>query len=227
MASSRCSRSSITRRSEREGAKLASGSAHRRREPFVSIQLRRTPFDWIDEGARPRIFWILTALVVGLSLVLGVLGEPLYSEAAPLGIVSLELARNAETAGEILRSWSVEARESALFLQGLDSLYLFAYPAWLGLGCTLVARRQGGALRRLGVAIAWLVLAAGLLDAVENYALAQILFHGASDGWTKLAWASACPKFGLIALAFLYLLPGGAWMALRGRLGTRGLPPDR
>ena len=71
MASSRCSRSSITRRSEREGAKLASGSAHRRREPFVFIQLRRTPFDWIDEGVQPRIFWILTALVVGLSLVLG------------------------------------------------------------------------------------------------------------------------------------------------------------
>jgi len=186
--------------------------------PMVSSTgMRASPFDWIDERLRPRVFWALTALVVGLSHGLGVLGMPLFSEAAPLGIVSFELAGNAEAAAEIMLSWSVEARDRALFIQGFDSLYLIAYPAWLGLGCTQVARRLGEGVGCFGLTLSWLVLLAGLFDVFENYALTKMLFDGASDGLARLAWACAYPKFGLVALAFLYMVAGGVWGALRNR----------
>jgi len=180
-------------------------------------RMRKSPFDWIEEEARPRVFWVLTALMVGLSHVLGVLSMPLYSEAAPLGIVSFELARSGETAAEIILSWSVEARDRALFILGFDFLYVFAYPAWLGLGCTQVARRLGGWAGRFGSKLVWLVLLAGFFDIFENYALIRMLFDGASDGLAQLAWACACPKFGIVALAFLYMTVGGVWVALRDR----------
>ena len=65
------------------------------------------------------------------------------------------------------------------------------------------------------------MLLAGLFDVFENYALTKMLFDGASDGLARLAWASACLKFGLVALAFLYMTAGGMWVALRDRGGAR------
>ncbi len=62
------------------------------------------------------------------------------------------------------------------------------------------------------------MLVAGALDALENLALIQILLSGASEGWARLAWACAGPKFALVLLAAAYLLLGIgalAWSRIR------------
>jgi hypothetical protein len=159
--------------------------------------------------------------LLALSLALGALGAPLVTPAAPLGIVSFELAGTAEAAQRILASWPPVARERALFVLGLDYLYLAVYPAWLSLAALLVARRHAGPPARLGEGLAWLVLAAAPLDALENAALARLVAGPLSDALARTAWACAWPKFALVALASLYLLgAGGALLARRFASGA-------
>ncbi len=58
------------------------------------------------------------------------------------------------------------------------------------------------------VLLSWLVLAAGVLDAIENYALIQMLLSGASDLWARISWWCATPKFILVGLGLLFALAG-------------------
>ena len=78
---------------------------------------------------------------------------------------------------------------------GLDYLYLGVYPAFISLACVWTARRIA---RRAGIALAWAVLLAAPLDAVENTALVWMLVHGPGDAAAVLAWACALPKFALV-----------------------------
>lgn len=170
------------------------------------------PFRWVAAEGRGALLAVLTVLLVALSAALAILGAPLVSDAAPNGIVSFELAGSAERAGRIVASWSAHARERAALTLGLDYVYLLVYPAWLSLACLLTARRRSGAWQRGGLALAWLVLAAGLCDAVENAALLRILEAGASPAAARLAWLCAAVKFALVLAAVLYLF--GAHVAL-------------
>jgi hypothetical protein len=150
-------------------------------------------------------------LLVGLSIALSSIGAALFSEAAPSGIISYEFAGTAAAADRILRSWSPEAREHAMLSLGLDYLYLVVYPAFISLACARVAvrlRDNRPTAARLGAWLSWLVLAAGALDAVENYALIRLLVAGASDLWASVAWWCAGPKFALVALGLAFALFG-------------------
>ena len=178
------------------------------------------PFSWVREDARPRLLIVLGVL---LAIVTGWLlaeGRALVTEAAPNGVVSLELAGTRERAAEILGSWSPRAREAFAFVQGLDTLYLVLYAGWLSLAVASLARRLRGAWRRVGLALSWLILLAGGLDLVENWALDVELARGASAFHARLAWACALPKFALVALAGAFLAIGlAAWLRDRRRAG--------
>jgi hypothetical protein len=96
---------------------------------------------------------------------------------------------------------------------GLDYLFLVLYPAFISLACARVALRlrtgsPGGA--RLGVMLSWLVPVAGILDAVENYALIRMLIAGPSDLWAGVSWWCATPKFILVGLGLVFALVGYA-----------------
>ncbi len=179
-----------------------------------------SPFGWVSERAQPWLLGVLTLLVVGLSLWLSSLGEALATAAAPHGIVSFELARDAARSAAILGSWPERAREAAFLLQGLDYLYLLAYPAWFSLAAARLGARLGGAWQRAGIFVAWVVLAAAPLDAVENLALIRQLRDGASELHAALAWGCAVPKFFLIGVAAAYLMAASAAWAL-ARLRSR------
>ena len=92
------------------------------------------------------------------------------------------------------------------------------------LGCAVVARGLSWRSARaaaLGVGLAWALFAAALLDAVENYALIQLLLGASSEHWAPLAGWCALPKFAIVAAGLVYLLAGGAWIALaRDRAGA-------
>lgn len=164
------------------------------------------PFAWVSERAQPRLLVTLAVLLVASTTLLVVATPDLVTDAAPAGIISFELAGSEERARAILASWPPHAREQAMFCQGVDSLYLFLYPAFLSLACVRLAKRSRPRLAAVGLALSWAVLAAGVFDAVENFALVQMLFGGAREGWARLALAAAVPKFALTALAALYAL---------------------
>ena len=172
------------------------------------------PFSRLSDAARRQAFTLLVLLVLVLSTFLMVLGEPLRTPAAPQGIVSFELAGSGQAAAAILDSWSPAVRELAMLNLGLDYLYLVVYPAVLSLACVAVSgrlRARSAVAARLGIALAWAVLAAAPLDAIENAALIRILTHGPSDALARIAWLAAVPKFALVVAALIHALAGFVW----------------
>ena len=173
-----------------------------------------SPFEWVAERAQPRLLAGITLLLVVLSIWLSMLGQALVTHEAPRGIVSYELARDVDRASAIIDSWSADAREKAMLIQGLDYLYLLVYPAWFSLAAARLGARLGGAWRRPSSVVSWVVLMSAPLDAVENHALIQQLVHGPSAVYAQLAWWCALPKFTLVAIAGAFLaLAGSAWLA--------------
>ena len=150
------------------------------------------PFLWLNPRSLPRLLAVLTLLLLALSAWLLALDQTLVSEQVPQGIISFELAGNIDNSARILAAWGAPQREQAMFIQGLDNLYLLVYPTWLALALTLLAGGLGGRS---------LVLLAIPLDLAENYALLVQLRHGASNFWAALAMICAVPKFGLVAVA--------------------------
>jgi hypothetical protein len=167
-----------------------------------------TPFDWVVPSSRRRLFWILTALLAGLSLALSALGAPLVTSEAPRGILSFEFAGTHDAAVRMIASWGPQAREAARLTLGLDYLYLVVYPAWFSLGCLLVSAGLADRPARLGLATAWAVWAAGPLDAVENAALLGLLGGASESGLATLAFACAAVKFALVGAAALFMVIG-------------------
>jgi hypothetical protein len=176
------------------------------------------PFAWMTRRAQRRALVWLGALVAACSVALQATSASLATPAAPFGIVSFELAGSAAAAAAILDSWSPRAREEALFSLGLDYLFLVLYPLFLSLACARLAQARSGGAARAGGLLAWAVLAAAPLDAVENAALVALLWQGPGEGAARLAWLCAAPKFALVALALAYAILGlGAALLRRGR----------
>jgi hypothetical protein len=159
----------------------------------------------------------ITALTLALMVAMTLLDAPLKTDEAPLGIVSFELARTLPRAQAILASWQGRGEHYAALGLGLDYLFLVAYSLSIALGCVLLADlregRQSG-FARAGVMLAWAQPGAAVLDAVENYALIQLLLGSGGSHWPGLAWGCAVPKFAVVLLGLLYLILGGA-LALR------------
>ena len=80
----------------------------------------RHPFEWLSESGQKRAFvaWTVLALVVMASL--QVLGGPLKTEAAPMGIVSFELAGEISRAQSMIESWGQQGQVYAGLNLGLD-----------------------------------------------------------------------------------------------------------
>lgn len=162
----------------------------------------------------------VTFLFVTLTVWLYQLDKALRTEAAPQGIVSFELARTGEKSGAILASWSPQAREAAMLLQGLDYLYLVVYPVWLSLLGISVSERLGGRWRKIGLWAGTAVLLCAPLDAIENHALIVQIMRGPSDELAARAWLCATMKFTLLFAVWAYLATAGA-AALARRLAAR------
>ena len=162
--------------------------------------LRLTP------SQHKRLFWFFLALTLLATLVLQMIDGALQTPAAPQGIVSFELAGNAQSAGLILASWDANAALHAAFSLGFDYLYMLAYAVMLALAVLWQADGFSGWLRHAGILLAWGMGVAGIADATENYFLWQMLINGPSDTAAMIAHGAALLKFALILAAFLYLV---------------------
>ena len=177
------------------------------------------PFAWLAPRYRGRALALLIGLTSTLSIWLAVAGAPLTTDAAPNAIVSFELARTADASAAILASWDAKAREAAMLVQGIDILYLLAYPAMFSLAAVQLGHRLRGRWLRIGMPLAWAVWLAAPLDLIENLALIEQIQSGPSEGAAFVAWACALPKFALVIALALFALAGLvalAWHRLRG-----------
>jgi len=186
------------------------------------------PLEFVPDQYRKRLFFTSLVLTLVLFAVFRVLDQPLRTNAAPNGIVSFELAGNPQTAQAITDSWkqmslllsAVAGQPNpdivnvpyvlAAFGLGLDYLFMPVYASALALGTLLAARKQEGWLKSLGAAAGYGAFAAMLFDAVENYALLQVLLGNIQSSYPALAAFCAILKFGLILFGLLYGL--GAWL---------------
>lgn len=148
--------------------------------------------------------WLLIPFLVVMAA-MSIIGAPLKSQAAPHGIVTLELCAFTSDCAEILRTWTAPQREYAMLSLGLDYLYLLLYPAFIASALMLVARGLSGRFQSTATFLAWLLALAGMADAVENYCLIQMLSTGRVAEFAVPAAVCASGKFAVIALALLFL----------------------
>lgn len=181
----------------------------------------RHPMRWLRYGQRRAAFVLLLVLTLGVMAGLRLSDVPLHTEEAPFGILSFEFPRDVAEARRMIASWSPSARINAGFSLGFDYLFMVLYPLAIALGCVLVtgAGFRGARVRALGTVMAWLPLAAGLLDAVENLALIKLLFGSTSEVWPVVARWCAGPKFALVGVSLLFLLVGTGMVVKRRLLG--------
>lgn len=182
----------------------------------------RSPYQWLTTDHQKHAFLVLIPLTFLLMFALIVIDRPLKNAIAPQGIVSFELAGDMAKAQAILGSWGAEDRIYAGLSLGLDYLYLFVYAGAVGLGCMMVVhtlgKRTGPVPPALGIMLAWALIVAGALDAVENYALIQLLLGSTQAALPTIAKACALVKFALVGLGLLYFVFGGiiaivAWLS--------------
>lgn len=170
------------------------------------------PFLKFPPRLRNRLFIVFTGWSLLLTAVFQFLDQPLRTAAAPMGIVSFELARTVANAQAILASWDASARVYAGLSLGLDALYPPLYATAIGFACAGVAvrlqRRGRLGWMVVGIWLTWGMAVAALFDYVENVALVAQLLGSEAAYLPTVAWAMASLKFAIIIAAFLYVIIG-------------------
>ena len=191
------------------------------------------PHENIPTDYRRRLFFTFLFLTLGLFAIFRFLDKPLRTPAAPNGIVSFELAGSPLQVQAITDEWkkmpfllsAVAGQVNpdivnipyvfAAFGLGIDYLFMPAYAFALAFGTLLAAGRHAGWLKSLGAVAGYGAFAAALFDAVENYALFQILLNKVYSPYPEIAYYCASIKFGLLSFGLLYALVG--WLLPRER----------
>lgn len=169
----------------------------------------RHPLEFVPQEARKRLFFTLLILTLSLFAIFRILDMPLQTDYAPSGIVSFELAGTPQNAAHIVLTWSAEAMLNAAFGLGIDYLFMPVYAFALAFGTLLAAGRHAGWLKSLGAVAGYGAFAAALFDAVENYALFQVLLGAFDSSYPMLAAVCATVKFGLLAFGLAVAVAGG------------------
>lgn len=163
-----------------------------------------------------RIFIFFLVLTFLTMVALQVLGSRLITPDAPMGIVSFELAGSPERAQNIMESWDATIQLYAAIDLGLDFLFLVAYSITLVLCCLLI---MGSIKNRFFIVTGHVMVygsfLAGLLDAVENYALIKTLFSQGNSTFPFIAKWCAIPKFTIVGLVLVYSIAGGIFILIK------------
>jgi len=186
----------------------------------------RHPLEFVSSPYRKRLFFAFLFLTIILFAIFRVLDQPLQTSAAPKGIVSFELAGSPLQAQAITEEWkrsslllSAVAGQAdpeivnipyafASFGLGIDYLFMPLYALALAFGTLLAAKKHSGWFKSLGAVAGYGAFAAALLDAVENYALFQVLLGRVYSPYPEIAFYCASLKFGLLIFGLLYALAG-------------------
>ncbi len=177
------------------------------------------PLENISAERGRALFWPWLIATIVVMAILNVIDLPLQTGAAPMGIVSYQLAGDVPTVERIIASWDARARIFAGFSLGLDYLFMPLYGvlfAWLCIRGAERMRKFAPIWARIGMGLAWGVWLVALLDATENALQFWMLVSAPSASWPRVMWGCAVVKFGVLVLAGLYALVSRVWPA-RGR----------
>jgi hypothetical protein len=170
------------------------------------------PLQRLSPPTQKRTLLILAAMALVVMGVFRIIDRPLQTAAAPVGIVSFELAGTLDAAQAIIASWDRQAQLLAAFGLGLDYLFMPLYATAIALACVVAASgplRSRRLLVTVGLLLAWGAWFAALFDAVENYALLRVLLGSETPAWPALAAWCASLKFLLILAGLAYMFIGG------------------
>ncbi|MBM3152273.1 MAG: hypothetical protein FJZ96_08770 [Chloroflexi bacterium] len=167
------------------------------------------PFEFVPAKIRKAVLliFVLLSLLI-LCLFQFVLDPPLKTALAPLGIVSFEMAWSVDAVRAILGSWDWSAKVYAAFGLGFDFLFMLSYTFAIGLGTLMASSRMGRQFAGIGKWTGWGVVAAALLDVVENILLFTIMTVGNYPPYALFASLAATVKFLLIFIGLVYALLG-------------------
>lgn len=167
-----------------------------------------SPFGWIPDQ------WLYVTWVILIIATLAV-GRNLQKQGVELdrllpngGILEVEAPWTSERAKRIKDSLEngkcmQVARDQILG----DFVFLIYYPLAISLSCALVSGKLDGQFGVIGMMIAWGVLLAGPLDAVENLCMLRYLADHTAPPWPQISTICAVIKFTLIAggLSFSFI----------------------
>jgi hypothetical protein len=156
-----------------------------------------------------RIIFFLFAGTLLFFLLLRFQGK-LETKQTPASIVSLELARNAQSVEDITTSWNQAGMTSRARTNiWIDFLFIPFYVMLFYTLCGSISVRMNGFSAKLGVLLAFGSLIAGIFDVLENI-LMLFALHGHYNNFTAaLTTFFATTKFSLLLLAVAYILPWG------------------
>ena len=151
-----------------------------------------------------KILFVFTIIAMA---VMNILDVPLKNEIASNGIVSFELAGSLQKSVDILNSWNETAKLYAGLSLGFDYLFMLVYSLLLYVLIKhITSKFTNKTILKFGNILAFLMLAAGLLDAIENYALIQLFLGNLDQLFSTIAYYSASVKFAVIGIGITYLL---------------------
>ncbi len=184
------------------------------------------PLEFVHISHRKRFFFLFLTLTAVIFGIFRFLDQPLRTDAAPNGIVSFELAGTPQSARAVTDSWRLQSLllssvagqpdpnivnipySYAAFGLGLDYLFMPAYALALAFGTLLVTQKHTGWLNSLAVVAGYGAFVAAMFDAVENFALWQVLLGVYESGYPALAAFCALIKFGLLIFGLAIALLG-------------------
>lgn len=176
------------------------------------------PYSSLSVAGLRRLFLLTVFLTGACGIGMRFIEQPLITESAPLGIVSFELASDIPESRAIINSWDATAQMFAGLSLGVDFLFLLLYSLCISSACALVSERlkvTSTQFSSLGRVMAWVVLLAGLLDVIENFALIRLLSGAENPTLPVVARWSAIPKFTILIMGVLFIAAGGLYRLIR------------
>ena len=154
--------------------------------------------------------WALSIAIVMCAICMSVLSRPPQPSTIESATTAAELKDKIAAFGPSGDAWLG-------FALGFDYLFMAAYVTAIGLGCATVAEGAGVWLYRVGMIVAWLQIAGGLIDATENAALIRLLLNGYDEHVMNMARLATGAKFTIPLTGIAYILivwPLKHWLKL-------------
>jgi hypothetical protein len=143
----------------------------------------------------------------------------LKTPATRLGIINLEVAGDTAKTNAIINTWASFNSSDKIKIAKIntywDLLFLFFYAGLLYLLCSFIAANTTGILSKAGYLIANAAILAGIADVMENTGMLFSLNGLISPIVSFCTAFFSVIKWGLVAIAILYVLLGLLLVAYR------------
>lgn len=153
-----------------------------------------------------QLFYGLLALLIPSAIAMRLVDAGLRNNATPNGIVSFEFCAYTDSCQAALKAWGAAGQNLAMLSLGLDYLFMLLYPAFICVCLLLLARQFSARLKQVTVCAAWLALAAGAADVIENYGLIQLVLNPQEAFYGWLAAVFATIKFSILGITIPWLI---------------------